>query len=250
MEHEGAEEGRGRPSSGYGGASGALVDVAGLLGRIARQLEAEPTLEQTMNALVIAAVEAIPGADAGGITEVHRRGKRLNVRFASDQLVKDMDAAQEELSEGPCLDAADRHRTVRVEDFATEQRWPAFAARARERGVGGMLSIQLYIQGDDLGALNMYSHQAHAFDDESEQMGLLFATHAAIAMAGAQREQQLCVAISSRDVIGQAKGILMERFKITADQAFAVLTQASSEGGHKLREVAETLADSGEVPHR
>jgi len=250
MEREQTDESRGQPSSGYSGASGNLADVAGLLGRIARDLQAETTLEQTMDALVAAAVAAIPGADAGGITEVQRRGGRVKVRFATDQLVKDLDAAQEDLGEGPCMDAAYRHRTVRVKDFATEQRWPAFAARARDCGVGSMLCIQLYIQGDDLGALNMYSRHPDAFDDESEQVGLLFATHAAIAMAGAQREQQLRVAISTRDIIGQAKGILMERFKLTADQAFAALTQASSESGHKLRDVAETLAGSGEVPHR
>jgi GAF domain-containing protein len=240
---------RGQPSSDYSGQNRPPVDLAELLGRIARDLEAETTLEQTMQALVTAAVAAIPGADEGGITEVRHRGS-VNVRFASDDLVVDLDTAQEELGEGPCLDAAYQHRTVRVDDFADEPRWRAFAARAGASGVGSMLSIQLYVQGDDLGALNMYARAARAFDDESEQVGLLFATHAAIAMAGARREHQLRVAISSRDVIGQAKGILMERYKVTPDQAFAVLTRASSESNLKLREVAEKLAGSGEVPQR
>jgi GAF domain-containing protein len=242
-------ERRGQPSSGHSSQADDPVNLAELLGRIARDLEAETTLDQTMQALVTAAVDAIPGADEGGITEVRHRGT-VNVRFASDELVVDLDTAQEELGEGPCLDAAYQHRTVRVDDFADESRWPVFAARAGACGVGSMLSIQLYVQGDDLGALNMYARLPRAFDDESEQVGLLFATHAAIAMAGARREQQLRVAISSRDVIGQAKGILMERYKVTADQAFAVLTRASSESNIKLRDVAEKLADSGEVPQR
>jgi GAF domain-containing protein len=247
MERESAGEARGRTSSQYAGDPVQGEDLAALLSRIARELEAEKTLEQTMQALVAAAVDAIPGAEAGGITEVRARGRRIAVRYASDQLVVDLDTAQYDLGEGPCLDSAYRHRTVRVDDFTTEQRWPAFAARARDRGAGSMLLIQLYVQGDDLGALNMYSRRPGAFDDESEQVGLLFATHAAIAMAGVQREEQLRVAISSRDIIGQAKGILMERFKLTADQAFAVLTQASSERNIKLREVAEALAGTGET---
>jgi GAF domain-containing protein len=248
MERESAGGARGRPSSEYAGDPLRVEELAGLLSRIARELEAEKTLEQTMQALVAAAVDAIPGADVGGITEVRARGHRIAVRYASDQLVVDLDTAQYDLREGPCLDSAYQRRTVRVNDFTAERRWPAFAARARDLGAGSMLSIQLYVQGDDLGALNMYSRRPEAFDDESEQVGLLFATHAAIAMAGVQREEQLRVAISSRDIIGQAKGILMERFKLTADQAFAVLTQASSERNIKLREVAEALAGTGETP--
>jgi GAF domain-containing protein len=238
---------RGRPSDDYSGRP-AAVDLAGVLGRIARELEAEQTFETTMRALVAAAVDAIPGADAGGITEVRRRGQELQVQFATDPLVTALDNAQYELGEGPCLDAAYEHRTVRVSDFATDDRWHSFAARACTAGALSMLSIQLYVLGDDLGALNMYSTQVNGFDDESEEVGLLFATHAAIAMAGAQREQQLRVAISSRDIIGQAKGILMERHKLTADQAFAVLTKASSQTNRKLRDVAEVLAGTGEEP--
>jgi GAF domain-containing protein len=248
MEEDLESEGRGRPSSEYSGTAPGIADAAMALGRVARELEAETTLDDTLHALVVAAVVAIPGADAGGITLVHRRGPKVEVHYATDPLVVDLDTAQEDLGEGPCLDAAYQHRTVRVSDFSTDDRWPKFSARAREHGVGSMLSIQLYVQGDDLGALNMYSHRVMAFDDESEQMGLLFATHAAIAMSGARREQQLSFAVGSRDVIGQAKGILMERYKITADQAFAVLSKVSSDSNTKLRDAAETLAESGELP--
>ena len=242
------DESRGRPSSGYDGQRGPLDDLASVLGRVARELNAEKTLDDTMNALVSAAVDAIPGSDAGGITEVRGRGREIDVLFATDSLVEELDKAQYELGEGPCLDAAYRHRTVRVDDFGIDQRWPAFAVRARECGAGSMLSLQLYIQGDNLGALNMYARQANAFDDESEQVGLVFAAHAAIALSAAQHEKQFELAISGRDTIGQAKGILMERYKITADQAFTVLTRASSEAHLKLRDVAEATTRTGEVP--
>ena len=156
-------------------------------------------------------------------------------------------ALQTETGQGPCLDAAYEHETVRVPDIAQEQRWPRFAARAAEAGVGSMLSFQLYVEADDLGALNLYSHHPDAFDDESEQVGLLFASHAAVAFADARKLDQLSRAIDSRDLIGQAKGILMERYSIDATQAFRVLTRVSQNTHRKLREVAEDLVRTGRL---
>ena len=111
-----------------------------------------------------------------------------------------------------------------------------------------MLSFQLYVERDNLGALNLYSADACAFDDESEHVGLLFAAHAAVAMAGARRQEQLTHAVTVRDLIGQAKGILMERYKITADQAFQVLARASQQTNRRLADVADELTQTGSVP--
>ncbi len=248
--HLGHEQERGQPSFGYSSAGVPAQDVAHLMASIARQLDTEQGEDATLHALVAAAVDAIPGADSAGITFVHKHGQQLDVRYASDRFVVDLDTAQYEVAEGPCLHSAYQHRTVRIEDFATEQRWPAFAARARDLGAGSELALQLYVHNDDMAALNVYSRQARAFSDESEQIGLLFASHAAIAMAAARREHQLRIAIDSRDVIGQAKGILMERFKLTADQAFQVLIKASSEANLKLRDVAEIFSGTGDFPDR
>lgn len=224
-------------------------DVAHLMARIARDLDAQQGVDATLHALVAAAVDAIPGADSAGITLVHKHGLKLDVAYASDQFVVDLDTAQFEVAEGPCLHSAYEHRTVRVEDFAIEQRWPTFAARAHELGAGSQLALQLYVHGEDMAALNVYSRGARAFSDESEQIGLLFASHAAIAMATARREEHIRTAIDSRDIIGQAKGILMERFKITADQAFQVLIKASTETNIKLRDVAQKFAAGDLPPH-
>jgi ANTAR domain-containing protein len=111
-----------------------------------------------------------------------------------------------------------------------------------------MLSFQLYVVGDNLGALNLYSREPAAFDDESEHVGLLFASHATVAMAGAQRNEQLNRALGTRDLIGQAKGILMERHKLTAEQAFMLLVRASQASHMKLRDIAEQLTTMGELP--
>jgi GAF domain-containing protein len=97
--------------------------------------------------------------------------------------------------------------------MCAEQWWPQFTTRAAEHGIGSMLSFQLYVSGDNLGALNLYNSSPEAFSDESEHVGLLLASHAAVAVAGAQHEEHLLHAIAARDLIGQAKGILMERYK-------------------------------------
>jgi hypothetical protein len=111
-----------------------------------------------------------------------------------------------------------------------------------------MLSFQLYVEGDNLGALNLYSRRPNAFDDESEHVGLLFASHAAIAFSDARKVEQLQHGLITRDLIGQAKGILMERFKITSAQAFTLLVRVSQHTNRKLRDVAKELANTGQLP--
>jgi ANTAR domain/GAF domain len=132
--------------------------------------------------------------------------------------------------------------------MASEQRWPQFAQRAADLGAGSMLSFQLYVEGDNLGALNLYGRHPNAFDDESEQIGLLFASHAAVAFAGAQGMGHMREAVATRDLIGQAKGILMERYKVTGDQAFRMLLKVSNDNNLALRVVAENLASTGQLP--
>lgn len=129
--------------------------------------------------------------------------------------------------------------------MAREQRWPRFVQRAAEAGASSMLTFQLYVEADNLGALNLYGSQPHAFDDESEDVGLLFASHAAVAFADVQKLDQLNQAIDSRDLIGKAKGILMERYQLNADQAFRVLTRLSSHQNRKLRDLAAEIAHTG-----
>jgi transcriptional regulator with GAF, ATPase, and Fis domain len=168
----------------------------------------------------------------------------------SHELPLRVDALQSETGQGPCLDAVFEHRTVSVPDMANEDRWPRFAARAAELGAGSMLAFQLFVEGDNLGALNLYSRSTKAFDTESEEIGLLVAAHAAVAFAESRKMTQMHDALASRDLIGQAKGILMERYKITAAQAFILLGHSSSRTNTKLIRVAEHLTGTGELPPR
>jgi GAF domain-containing protein len=213
---------------------------------LARSLQAEPDLDQTLRSIVTAAVVNVDGADLAGITLV-TKGGTLSTPAASDPLVEVIDRLQYEVRQGPCLSSAWDRLTVRADDLRTETRWPAFARRAAELGVLSMLSIQLYVRDEELGALNLYSRTANRFDAEDEDTGLLFASHAAIAMVGAQHETDLTAALVSRDVIGQAKGILMERYRITALAAFGVLVRASQQSNRKLCDIAETLAATGVI---
>jgi len=222
--------------------------LADHLGDLARLLQQEDRLEDTLDAIVHAAVGTIAGADHASISSVSRRGDVVT-RAATDDLPRAVDLVQYEGGEGPCLDTLWKHRTARLPDLTEESRWPAFTAQARELGVGSMLAVRLYVHDeDDLGVLNLFADRAHAFSDDSEHTALLFAAHAAVAMAEAQSQAQMREAMSTRDLIGQAKGILMERYKLTGEQAFLLLVRASQTSNRKLHDIAQELTLSGELP--
>ncbi len=243
------DDARGRPSSSYTGLVSDLDRLAATLGELARSLHEEVGVEDTLSGIAFAAVGTVPGAQEAALSVVEgRRGVRT--RAGTSDLVYQVDQVQYDTGEGPCLSALYEQRTVRLSDMAAESRWPRFTARAAVLGVGSMLSFQLYVEQDNLGALNLYSRDADAFTDESEHVGLLFATHAALAMADAQNLQPLYRALEVRDLIGQAKGILMERHKVTGDQAFRLLVRASQHTNSKLAEIASYLVETGELADR
>jgi GAF domain-containing protein len=237
------------PTSGDGrGVPGVPGDLGELMGQIARSLQEEHgDVEATLQTLTETAVGIVPGAEEGTITYVTGR-RRVEPRAATADLPQQVDEMQDRVQEGPCLDAVWEQETVRVEDMRTEPRWPRFAAEAVALGVLSSLSLQLFVEGDNLGALNLYARQPHAFGEESEDVGLVLAAHAAVAVAGARTEQHLRRAVSSRDLIGQAKGILMERYRISADQAFQVLARVSQQTNRRLADVADELTRTRSVP--
>ncbi|SDU91865.1 GAF domain-containing protein [Microlunatus sagamiharensis] len=220
--------------------------LAGRLGGLARQLEATDDPSTMLDELVAAAVAIIPGVEHASLSMVQRR-REVRSDYPSSELPARVDAIQNEVGEGPCLDAIYEEQTVRVPDMLHEPRWPRFAKRAHDAGAGSMLSFQLYVQDDNLGSLNLYNTRANGFDDESEQVGLLFASHAAVAYADSKKISSMGRALASRDLIGQAKGMLMERYHLDADRAFGVLTRVSQATHRPLREIAEELATTGRL---
>lgn len=219
--------------------------VAQQLSEMARALEAEPTADEVLEAIVAAAVANVPGAQYAGITLVSKRGV-LTTPAATDDLVCRIDQVQYTAQQGPCLSSAREHVTVRADDLSTDDRWPEFASQAARIGVRSMLCVQLFVRDDSLGALNMYAQGTEAFDPESEDIGLLLAAHAAVALVGVEREGNLRTALGTRDTIGQAKGVLMERHKIGANAAFQLLIRASQESNRKLSAIAEMVATTGQ----
>lgn len=244
MQREPEPDDRGQPSAGDSGSAAGQDQLAVEFSVLARALQQQEDPHDTLVEIVRSAVRLIPGCDEGSISVVLSR-RQVMSEAASGELPRAVDALQEQVQQGPCLDAAYQQETVRVPDMASEQRWPRFAEKALQAGAAGMLSFQLYVEGDNMGALNLYSRKAGAFDDESEHVGLLFAAHAAVAYAAVCTQAGLARSVETRQLIGQAQGILIERYKITPDEAFALLIRASQDSNRKLREIAERLVHSG-----
>lgn len=181
----------------------------------------------------------------------------------SDPTVLEVDSMQYTTGEGPSLDAIALPTSVYAEDLTTDARWPVFAPLAAAAGIRSVLSFGL-VGDETLGALNLYAESPRAFGADDRAKGLILATHTSVALAAAaklegitealaveiNRLDNLFTALSSREIIGQAEGILMQRELITADQAFDLLRQASQQLNTKLRKVAQSVVDTGDIPGR
>jgi len=218
----------------------------------ARALFSAGSVENTLSQVLALAVATIEGCDFAGVVLLND-----NVHSTpayTDRLVDDLDALQHRLREGPCIDALSENLTFYAADLADDLRWPHFGPEASGRGVRSLLALPLFVD-DALGALNLYARYPQAFGVIDRARGLLLAALAALALSAAQdhqddelRQANLHAALATREVIGQAQGILIERERITADEAFDILRRASQHLNVKLREVAQTLVDTGEPP--
>jgi GAF domain-containing protein len=158
-------------------------------------------------------------------------------------VVTAIDEMQYRTGQGPCVDAIAQHQVYRTGDLTDEERWPKFAPEAPATGMRSMLAFRLFVSDSTLGSLNLYASTTGAFSEQTEHDGTVFASHAAIALAGAQTEANLLVAVENRDLIGTAKGILMHRHGLDPVQAFRMLVETSQTTNMKLREVAAWLVE-------
>ena len=204
------------------------------------------TVEETVDKVLQFALKAI-GCDYAGMIFV--RGKRdIETAAATDPVVAKLDAMQMEVGEGPDVSVLEHQLSVFVPDTRTERRWPIWAARVDEAGVRSLLSVRVYTDEETIGTLNAYSTQPDAFDVDDQAVAHVLARHAAVALGAARKIENLWLAVDARKRIGQAQGILMERFDLSADQAFAVLLRYSQDNNVKLRVVADRLGDTRELP--
>jgi GAF domain-containing protein len=187
-----------------------------------------------------AAIE-IPGAQYAGIT-ITRNGKQIETPAATHMYPMLLDKIQQRHAEGPCLSAAWEEKTIHVADLETDERFPLYRQDAlAETPIRSIMAFQLFIAGETMGALNVYSETPDVFDDESRNIGLVFAAHSSVAWNSARREEQFKKALASRDVIGQAKGMIMERYGVNAVQAFDLLRKLSQDSNVALIKVATDL---------
>jgi len=201
------------------------------------------------------AKSVLPGGLEVSVTLVD--GDRPTTIISTGQLAFDLDETQYEDGRGPCLHAATKGELTEIADTRADHRWPDFTSRAVERGTLSSLSVPLVIDQEQRvsGALNFYAREPNVFDGPSRTAAVAFGRHAAVASRTAYAYQiardtayNLHTALESRAVIDQAKGVLVERHKLTPDQAFEQLVRVSMHTNRKVRDVADHLVNTGELP--
>jgi GAF domain-containing protein len=229
----------------------AAPDVEGTFSQVAMELFDAGSVAATLQRIVDLAQDAVVRCDGAGIVVV--TDGQPSSRAAGGPLAEHLDRLQVETGEGPGVDAALSGATFAAADLEDDPRWPTFAPRAVAAGVRSVLALALATK--HLSALNLYARSPGAFGSADRAQGVLFATFARLALAWAEERaaeedklENLTEALRSRELIGQAQGILMERQRLSADQAFDVLRRASQRRNIKLRDVALRLVETGESP--
>jgi GAF domain-containing protein len=223
------------------------AEALGTIDILARALHVKDArLQPTLDAITTQAAAAHPAARDAGL--ILLRGGQLIPQATTGRAPQALDLRQRETGQGPCIEAARDQAMIHVEDISRDPRWPGFTAEAQAYGVGSMLCAPLWVDDQTLGTLSLYAAQAGAFSDHDQRIVGTFATLAALALAEARRTENLTVAITNRDLIGQAKGIIMERYDLDQHAAFRTLTRISQEQNTKLHEVARRIAETRELP--
>jgi GAF domain-containing protein len=214
--------------------------IAHALNEAAKLMNAPATLNETLDAITRAALCTVPGFSHVGISITHRDGT-IETKSATDQLVWELDSVQYTLREGPCYDSITGRGITVVNEARHDQRWPRYMPEAVKRGLRAQLAVGLYSDGDSLGGINLYSTDSDHVEDDAIGIAELFASQAAIALGRSRHEFQLNEALESRKLIGQAMGLVMQKYELDEDRAFQFLVRASSTGNIKLRALAAEL---------
>ncbi|WP_155981257.1 ANTAR domain-containing protein [Nocardia sp. BMG111209] len=206
---------------------------------------------EVLQRLVQTVRATVPGADTVSVTVRDAAGLCLTAA-ATDATARTLDRVQHDIEQGPCPDPGTRDGTgVTAYNLTDDTAWPGFTSAAIERGITAVLSTRLPAAdpGATIGSLNIYSCRPHGFDDRARNQAMMLAALAALAVTSAtaaddaaRRVAQWQRAVETRDVIGQAKGILMARQHISADEAFDLLRRTSQDLNMKLADLARTLA--------
>ncbi|MDT5079661.1 MAG: hypothetical protein QOJ80_4298 [Mycobacterium sp.] len=217
-------------------------DLALRMAELARTI-ALRKVDDVLEDVTATAKELIPGVDAAGVLLVGKAGS-FETLAPTNELMFKLDDLQMRYGEGPCVEAALDEIVIRTDDFRNEARFPNYAPEVVKLGVLSALSFKLYTADRTAGALNLFGYEPKLWDTEAETIGMVLAAHAAAAILASREGDQLQSALSTRDRIGQAKGIIMERFKIDDVRAFGMLRQLSQDTNTKLIDVALRVIDT------
>ncbi|OBJ56423.1 GAF and ANTAR domain-containing protein [Mycobacterium sp. 1423905.2] len=218
-------------------------DLAKHMAELARSMAAPRAVNDILAEVTNAAVDLIPAVDVAGVLLV-KKGGEFESLADTDGVVAKLDKLQHDFGEGPCAEAALSETVVRSNDMRTEGRWPRYAPAAADLGILSSLSFKLYTADRTAGALNLFSTRNNAWDVEAETIGAVLAAHAAAAILAGRHSEQMQSALASRDRIGQAKGIIMERYSVDEVRAFEMLRVLSQENQTKLVDIAQRVIDT------
>lgn len=216
--------------------------VRTIMAQLAETLNAPSSLPTALRVLTDGAVNAIPGADQASISVRHKDG-HLETLAATDPLIDALDAKQYVYQEGPCYETVTHPENFLVAfDLRRDRRWPRYGTEAAEAGFHAQLAALLTENGSGKrSALNIYSHSPHVFDQASIETAEVFAAHAAVAMGFVHTVENLSDAITSRQMIGQAVGIVMERYQLSEGRAFDFLVRVSRNSNTKVSVIAADI---------
>jgi GAF domain-containing protein len=218
-------------------------DLAVRMAELARAVAAPRSAEEIFAEVSAAAVELIAGVDTAGILLITKGGK-FESHGGTTELPHELDELQHMLQEGPCMDAALHDVFVGIGDFREETRWPAYSAAVVKLGVLSGMSFRLYTNERTTGALNLFGYEPTTWSADAQTTGMVLAAHAAAAIMSTRQGEQLQSALTTRDRIGQAKGIIMERYGVDDVRAFDMLRRLSQEGNTPLVDIAERVVET------
>jgi GAF domain-containing protein len=225
------------------------IDPTGVLAELAATVSSARPIDAILDDVVALTKRRVPGVEEASITLIRHR-KASTVAFTGELAIA-LDEIQYEEGYGPCLDAGRANEVMHIEDAAREKRWPRYVPTARKHGLGSSLSVPLPVENYLIGAVNMYSTRPHAFDRDSVTLAQAFAAHVTVALSQAEASsghrrqvENLQIALQSRAVIEQAKGIIMAQRKCDAETAFKMLRDLSMQENVKLYELAAQVVTS------
>jgi hypothetical protein len=216
-----------------------------VLADLARSMHATARLgpDAVLADITESAAQLVDGAVSAGITVTTKRHTVIDTMAPTDDDARNFDMLQKQCKQGPCLDAAWKHRTIRVRDLLTDDRWPQLTDAVREHSpIRSTVSYELFTHAEGMGALNVYANHPDAITDAGVEKGYALAAHAALVFDSARKHDQFQSALSSRDIIGQAKGMIMERFTIDSTAAFNLLVKLSQDSNVSVAEISRKLA--------